>query len=451
MAYWHNCFNAIDFSIYGQGIYELGTLKSLNPFTTIRNVHLFNDHFSPIMIFTGIFSRIFNYSGISLLVWEFLFFLSFLILFYKVLKKLGNDHLTIAVTLMTMLTCKLFLNGLLFPIHPDVWAILPISMIAYSLAFHKNSLLILSSIFLCLFKESYCFGILMLAFFHLVKKDYRLFLMLLLPSLLFIGFELFGRSYFFGPTVGYGKNFISVLFHSPLNFIDSALRNFSYWSTIKLIAPFIIPVVFIMKKAYRDFDYEWSLIFFLAPFIFLHFTMNAMNFQYGSLFGASLFSLCLFSKHFSLFLKQKKLVILTCLLFLATSLSSYTKIFKIIFLGQPSKCVISSEKTQNIKATIDWTNSFPLSTVIGASGGIIPQLLKPESQLFHIGGFSAIPAKYDVLILERNNTGDTYPLNSLQIEKTIQACASYVTNTLFDNHYFFVAEGNFSSCVPNWE
>ena len=44
-----NCFHATDFGIYQQAIYDIAYNLDPNPFVSVRNIKIFNDHFDPII------------------------------------------------------------------------------------------------------------------------------------------------------------------------------------------------------------------------------------------------------------------------------------------------------------------------------------------------------------------------------------------------------------------
>ena len=53
---------------------------------------------------------------------------------------------------------------------------------------------------------------------------------------------------------------------------------------------------------------------------------------------------------------------------------------------------------------------------------------------------------YDYLLLEVNNSGDTYPANPGDIQRAITNCRSYAEEILIDNEYYFFARGTFENC-----
>jgi hypothetical protein len=60
----------------------------------------------------------------------------------------------------------------------------------------------------------------------------------------------------------------------------------------------------------------------------------------------------------------------------------------------------------------------------------------------------ALPPIFDLVILLRNGSGDTYPWNQEQVERAISLCSKYVVKEILNSKHYFVATGKFpSSCL----
>ena len=79
----NNCFNAVDFSIYQQPIYEFAGNGTFNPYSTIRNLKVFNDHFNPALYLAAPFAIAFDYNPSSLIIFEFLWLLGMFLFLYR--------------------------------------------------------------------------------------------------------------------------------------------------------------------------------------------------------------------------------------------------------------------------------------------------------------------------------------------------------------------------------
>ncbi len=111
----YNCSHALDFPIYQQGIYDILTLKEWNPYMTIRNLNLFNDHFNPILYLAVLFTAVFGQGFQQLLIFEWLFLLGLIISICYIYR--SNISKSIPYIFCT-LTTALLLVPLRYPIHP---------------------------------------------------------------------------------------------------------------------------------------------------------------------------------------------------------------------------------------------------------------------------------------------------------------------------------------------
>ncbi len=143
------CIHASDFAIYQQAIFDIASGLSFNPYLSIRDLHIFNDHFDPVLILASPFAWIFNYSPVGLLIFEMLWFCGLLSFAW-----IKSTHMRPSARLSLVL-CILFakglLSGLTFPIHPSTWAMLPSFLVAYFLCVKNKKGLFLSALSLCRF------------------------------------------------------------------------------------------------------------------------------------------------------------------------------------------------------------------------------------------------------------------------------------------------------------
>jgi len=127
--------------------------------------------------------------------------------------------------------------------------------------------------------------------------------------------------------------------------------------------------------------------------------------------------------------------------FFATSTSSHTKIVQKAFFKKIKSCDMDSKKLAATKKMLSIKSQFGVETQILASGGVIPLLIRPQAQIFHINSWIKTRESYDLMIYERNQTGRHHPLDGSQIEKIIKSCKLSGGEILMDDHYYFVMKG----------
>lgn len=437
----NNCFHATDFGIYQQAIYEIANFTSLNPYLTVRNINIFNDHFDPVIFFAVPFVWIFNYHPLSLIFFEYLVFILFLYLFLKLNPYKENNH----TILLMLLTTKAFLTGLNYPIHPSTWSIIPIFLMGYYYSKNSHRGFILSAFALCFFREVFPLALIFMSLGFFKQKKFRYFIGIFFPACFLAFMIYFFRPMFMGPVVGYGGMVIKQLFNHPIE----TILNINFIPIFKVSYPFIIPFYFIIKKEKKEL-FTNPLFLLWLPLIGLHILTNKVHSQYGAFLYAPLWTILIFSPNFKYFIENKTAVILTIILFIASSLGTYTKNFKLAYLGQSKKCNLSKEKTKAMNKLNSQINTINEEQTILATGGIIPLILKPKMKIFQAGLFSKRLAFYDYLLLEKNGSGDTFPFSSLDINKTINECKYDIIE---NNNFYFLAKGPIPApCLkPLWE
>ena len=150
-----SCFNNYDLGIYGQAIHLL-SLESLNPWLSVRDVFLFNDHFDPILFLTLPFKKLatppllairFEMVSLLLAAWA---------PFWLMRKKLISIEIAVCCAAIILFS-PLTLDAAFYPSHPGTWSLAPLSwMFAFLLANqYWPSLLMLILMLAC--KEEYPF------------------------------------------------------------------------------------------------------------------------------------------------------------------------------------------------------------------------------------------------------------------------------------------------------
>ncbi|MGB0452644.1 MAG: hypothetical protein ACPGJV_02940, partial [Bacteriovoracaceae bacterium] len=372
----NSCIHATDFSIYQQAIYDIADGVSLNPYITIRNVKIFNDHFDPVILIAAVFTKIFQYSPESLLVFEYLWFFGFLALVWKSSKALPLK------TRITLLFCGLFLKGILsglqYPIHPTTWSLFPAALLV--LFIYKNSFLgiALSGIAICFFKESFAFSLFTLGLYRLIIKKDKKSSLLVVISILILVFNFHFRSVLLGPTIGYGAQILKPYLENPFKALFSLLGVFEYKAFLKLFFPFLLWGILSLKNSKKeDFKIQSPVVetfAFLLPIFAIQFIANNFHFQYGAQISAPLFMIFLLSRNSTEILKSKKVLSFITIAFITSAMGSHTKAYRTVFAPKNKFCLIGNEKkSEDIQKLKDYLEKNYNGETIIASGSIPPQ------------------------------------------------------------------------------
>ena len=439
----NGCYNVYDFGIYQQAIYELTRMESWNPYLTLRNIFVFHEHFDPVIYLAIPFALISRFNPLALLVFEWLCFFG-IILFTMI--KLNKDKSVEEIIFAVFIICfsRSILSALHYAIHPSTWAVAPLFFLIYF--FYRNNLLgvVTLSIFLFFFKETFAFGIFLFSFYFLRKKTIKTFAILFISSLFFILFELKFRRIWLGNTYQYGNQFLGRFLDNPWHFFSV----FHYKAFFKVFIPYAIPIFFLIKKEleiYKNFRSTkiFGVFLLLLPMMAIHFIIDRFSSHHASQFGIVLSAACIWGNTYSLLKKHKILFFITVVLFILTSSSIIKKMIRVIVTQKSQSCILSTDKRHDIKIIKNYFNNQDISNFsIWSTGGIAVNILKPGMKIYHLHNHTPQP-EYTHLLLEINQSGDTFPLNREEVNDLLKRCKLYSNNIILQNDRIYFAEGRY--------
>lgn len=436
----NHCLSVFNYGIFQQGVYEIAAGNSFNPFMTVRGLKLFNDHFPPILFITAPFIKILGFHPLSLLIWEYLWFLS--VLFF-VFKK-GGDQVWIG--LLMIVFSKALLKAMELPGHPGVWPAVILIFIPYFLRKNQFKYVVLSLCSLMLFRESYTFMFFGLGlYFLLFERAFKQSLILLSLGIFFYLGIYKIRPYLLGEVFDYGGEFTTNLLNRPFSFFWERSLGFDYKGFFKTFYPYLVPLFFI-----RNRRLVLKVLCMLAPLLFLHFLANKFSFQYGPTFAAPILGLIIFSDVLKTISKNKKLLSFVLILFLASSMGRYTKAIKRLSMNEFGNCETSEKKRKSSAKIYKLLESVNKEDRLMTTPGIIPRILKPGFKIYHPSRNYNILLEehFDYLLIERNETGGTLPLKKNDLEKIINQCKSFTESKLYFDYYYYFGKGNYpKSCL----
>ncbi|OIQ18352.1 MAG: hypothetical protein BM556_08820 [Bacteriovorax sp. MedPE-SWde] len=441
--------SVVDYTIYQQAIYDLSLFETWNPFNTIRNVFIFNEHFDPVIFLAAPFVRLLSYTPSSLLIFEWLWYLAFALFIFTKQRESIQKHPLFFVALI--LFSRSILGGLLYPAHPVTWAILPLAYLVYSLSKDSFKGVLIACISLCFFKETFPFGIFGLSFAFLLRKQYQRFLILFVISTFFIIFELKLRAILIGKTIGYGNQFLGNIISDPIIYGTKILKEFHYKDFFKVFFAYLIPVFLVARKEIKNLTqlrhhYFTSVLCFLLPLIAIHIIINRYSYHHASKFGAVMIATVAFS-NIKNHLTNKKLKFLCILLLIIGGSSMYTKIFKNFVFNKITACSPSKEMRSTSQLVHNSISELPLNAKIYTTGGIGAKVLRPNMSLHH-HRWSPLEDFYDVIILETSGVSNTWPLDRTKILSIKNKCKEFSDKIYINTEHIFMAKGKFpQSCI----
>ena len=432
-----NCFHATDFGIYQQAIYEIASTFDPNPYLTVRNIKIFNDHFDPIIYLAVPFVWLTNYSPVTLILFELLWFFG---VFFYVYKKSETSAQWLLYSLFIILS-KGVMTGFGFPIHPTTWSMLPAFILGVKIIEDDEKWIIFLALSLLLFKEAFAFGIIGLSGYYLLRKRLKLFFILFFPALLNVVFVYFLRPVFMGEISSYA----GMVLGGGIPAIANKLLSVDYKAFFKVFYPFFIPlfIIFRQKIKHRDwFSRELGVLFYIIPLFLIHWLTNSIHFQYGLLMVSPLLALVLFSSESSLWIKNKKILSFSLFLFFLSSMGTHTKNFKSAFASKNKSCTFSKDRISAINQVNEILKDE--TGPIMATGGAIPSLMRPGMKVYQARLFREKLESYDWMLIEKPGTGNHYPFVKEQIIEAVNKCAN--ENKIVDNKWFLLLKKPSRDC-----
>lgn len=148
-----SCFNNYDLGIYGQAI-SLLSLNNLNPWLSTRDIHLFNDHFDPILFFATFLTQWWHPALVMIRVEMIALLIASAAPLWLAKKSLISNPIAIFAALLIGFG-PMTLDAAFYPAHPGTWSLAPLSwMLAFIFAGHWRSA-ISAMIVTLLCKEEY--------------------------------------------------------------------------------------------------------------------------------------------------------------------------------------------------------------------------------------------------------------------------------------------------------
>ena len=464
----HNCFNIYDLGIYHQAIVELG-IDNLNPYLTVRGIKIFNDHFDPILLLAVFFVRLFGNTLEATILFEFLLFLVFIfLLVISVLKQnievKNQQKIRIVLLIIGMIVfSRGILTGILYPIHPTFWSIIPLFFICKYVKQQNLKGLFFSSLALCLFKEIFAPALIFFSFYYALIRNWKYFFSLLLTGVSGCIFAFYLRPLWMGDIFPHADRTLHVLSEGSLltSFVTFFYRG-EYLSALKLLYPFFIPFYLLYKNEIKKEGFKHfsiPLFFLIVPLFGIHFISGELWFQYGPIILGPLLAIIALSSIPMLIINNKKILIFTCLLFFISGLSKNRMQSGIAIrvledligtnyveqLAGPYKyCSLTTRHRQAIGEVQKALHQIPLDKKILATGRIIPRIISPGRLIYSLGGHSKIQPSYDILLFEENNSNSSmYPMSKEEIKKVKLSCGKFSNKIYIDNSFYYLAKGKF--------
>ncbi len=430
------CAEHFDFGIYTQAIAGF-SLHDLNPWLSARGLHIFTDHFDPIVLAALLFRPFFSPS-ISALLAEQSFVLASLIPVAWLWSKRDIGGLE-AFTLSGLLLFSAgTVDAVLFPVHPTTWTLFPAMLLAAAWVRRSGPVLLFALVLLFACKEENVFCGPFIAYGLWSTGRSRAAWGALALTVLWGTFVFVLRPMLLGPVVPYFQSTLLALRDEPGAALIASARASELRRLGTLLVPFI-PLAVWGARAYRPV--AWGLVLATLPLLASRFLTVKWGYEYGPpLVG-------LWVAGFVPALASVRLprwVALFTFILLVTSLESPLRsAIHRLRSSTPSACSKDPERLEAIDRALTYLHQHRSDAVLVTGTFVAP--LADRSEVYALGSSQRLStSRYRYLFVEKPPSGYHWPLSAVEVSKMIDGYRQRKsTRILFETKYILFAEGDF--------
>lgn len=431
------CAEHFDFGIYSQAIARF-SWREPNPWLSARGLHIFNDHFDPILL-GALFFRPFLSPSIAALLTEQVFMLASVIPVAWLWRKgdLGGiEALTVSGLLLFSAGT---VDAVLFPVHPTTWTVFPAMLLAAAWVRRSESVLLLAMALLFACKEEHVFCGPFVVYGLWTAGRSRAALGALLLTVLWATFVFILRPVLLGPTVPYLQGVFSVARSSSLQVaLLASARAHEFRRLGTLLVPFA-PLTIWAVRSHRPV--AWALVLATLPLLVSRFLAVKWGYQYGPpLVGlwAAGFVPALVSA------RPPRWVALGTFILLLTSLENPLRAaVSRLRPSTPSVCSNDPQRLEGLNRGLEYLRQHPNDAALVSSTLVAP--LADRAEIYSLGSSERLShSRYRYLLVEKPPHGYDWPLAPEEVARMLEDYRRRKgTRVIFENQYALLAEGDF--------
>jgi uncharacterized membrane protein len=439
---WDMFLNTVDFSIYQQALYEIAAGNSWNPYLTIRNVNVLNDHFDPAIYLGALWVWLFGESVTGLMIFEWLWFFFGALSLYWINRNETFDYKSALFVMFAYTFSRGALQGVEFPIHPTTWSIVPCIWAVYYLIKGEYKKFIPMFLFLCLFREMYYFALSGVAVYFFLKKEWLKSALSLFGFGVLVVILLKVRPWLVGPTVEYDNGTMQMIFGFQIVAMFKKIFEMTYPWQIFAPALFLIPLGYFHAEDRKKYlDQFLRVLFFILPGFCLHILVGRMVHHQSIPFSIPLY-VFLAMQNWNWLFKKKKLFYFSLVFIILCCSSRYTRMVKHLVMGSKVTKIDFDGKRKSFREVEKVINALPEGLDIIATGSVVPFIVKAGRKVYQFCNNGPFLNKYDVVIVEKNRQLIANPLNFDQVDEVERDCRAMADKVLYEDYFNVVFKGN---------
>jgi hypothetical protein len=396
----NQCLPNWDLGIYAQALARLGP-GDWNPFLSVRGLHIFNDHFDPVLIGVAPLARVVHPALAAILIEAAFLLLAAWMVAGSVHRAGGSPALVAAATALLVFGAGP-VKGMLFPAHPTAWAVLPLVGFAVLWARGRIGWATACAVSLLLFKEEFVFSLLCLAI--LCWRRCRPAALTLLAAALAWGLFVFVlRARWVGPTEHYGLALLKPWLLHPVHASLTRLGDRPAWrDLLHLTLPFVPLTVWLWRARERIL---WAPLALLAPLALIRLLSGKWGAHYGVVVTA-----CLLMAVLPALVRREppRWVLASALVLLvAVQAQNVGRRAWGSLSGTRAACPADPQRLAELAAA-DLRVRALAQEPLYAAGNLVPALVQLP-HIRHLGSATPPASGSFVVLLERAPTGSTWP------------------------------------------
>jgi hypothetical protein len=435
------CFSHYDLGIYSQALARLGW-HDPNPWLTGRQIHVFNDHFDPILFLARLPALLVALPLAAVLAE------AALVAGATAPLLVGWRRGWLAAPVAALGSALLLFNAatweaVRYPVHPTTWAMLPMAWLV--VAVHRRHLastfLALNLLFAC--KEEFPFAGLALGAALLAGRQRRLGGVVLVSALAWLAFDFVVRPRLLaGFTQPYGSGILAGMWTEPAGYWHRRLTAPGMWSRIGSLLVVLAPAGAWAAKARARPD--WPVLALLVPVVAVRLVGMSWRHHYGApLMAGAVVALVLVLATRPL---PRWVALATLLLLITTNTGHLAQAGRELLQPRrfPRHCPALPERLAEVGQGLAYLRSHPEGAAL--VGGNLLAHLAHRDEVYTVGGPQAAGAhRYRYVLVEKPPWGDPFPASPERVGELVGGWRRAPrARVLLDTPHVFLAEGRFT-------
>jgi uncharacterized membrane protein len=427
-------FSNYDLGIYSQALARLARAPP-NPWLSGRQIHVFNDHFDPVLFLAAPFARIFPAVQVGL-VFEGLCALLALVPLAWLARE---GKLSLRALWMfggVMVLHPGVTQALGFPFHPTVWAMAPMAWLLAALVLERWTIALVALVLLLACKEEFPFVGLALSPLVFMRAPRRVAWAFVSISVAWGVFALVLRPRLLGDVMPYASMPFRGLEDGLGAFLSARLTRSSVAAMGDLFVSFVPMLAWLgWERWKKKSQFPLWLFAALVPMLGIRFLSVAWRDHYGAVVVAA--ALVAFAAVVQNRVVPWVVVISTLVIVVINSESLIRRDVKAISGAQgwaaSAGCSDAPRRAAAVRAAVERVRSEPGPLFV--SGNLLPWLAERED-VYAFGGPQPDSISPRVVVIERPPCGDTWA-RSLEERETLYSRWKSASTTLIDDEFVF--------------